>query len=88
MMTKTQLKIMKLFASKIAKKFSLQRAGKELGMHQALSYRASKQLIERKLIIRDENLLYSLNYKDNQQELVAIEYLRTVDFLNDKKQKV
>lgn len=87
MMTKTQLKIMKLFVSKIAKKFSLQGAGKELGMHQALSYRASKKLIERKLIIPDENNLYGLNYKDNQQELVAIEYLRTADFLGDPKHK-
>ena len=87
MMTKTQLRIMKLFVSKITKKFSLQGAGKELCMHQALSYRASKSLIEKKLIISDENKLYGLNYKENQQELVAIEYLRTLDFLNNPKHK-
>ncbi len=60
MLTKTQQKILNLFMSKIAKKFSLQRAGKELNMHQALSYRASKELIEKKLIVADENGLYSL----------------------------
>jgi len=87
MMTKTQLRIMKLFVSKITKKFSLQGAGKELCMHQALSYRASKKLLEKKLIIPNENSLYGLNYKDNQQELVAIEYLRTADFLSDQKHR-
>lgn len=87
MITKTQQKIMNLFVSKIAKKFSLQGAGKELQMHQALSYRASKLLIEKKLIIPDENGLYGLNYKENQQELVAFEYIRTADFLNELKHK-
>lgn len=85
MLTKTQLKIMQLFISKITKKFSLQGAGKELEMHQALAYRASKELIRKKLIIPDENKLYHLNYKKNQQELVAIEYLRTANFLNNPK---
>jgi hypothetical protein len=87
MLTKTQQKIMILFVSKIAKKFSLQGAGKELQMHQALSYRASKQLIERGLITRDENYLYSLNYKENQQELIMFEYMRTAKFLNEPKHK-
>jgi len=86
-MTKTQLRIMKLFISKITKKFSLQGAGKKLSMHQALSYRASRQLIEKRLIIPDENGLYILNYKENQQELVAIEYLRTADYLSNTKHK-
>ena len=85
MITKTQLKIMELFTSKITKKFSLQGAGKELKMHQALSYRASQPLIKRKLIIPDENRLYGLNYKENQQELIAIEYFRTSEFLNNPK---
>lgn len=87
MITKTQQKIMTLFVSKIAKKFSLQGAGKELQMHQALSYRASKPLIEKKLIIPDENGLYSLNYKENQHELIAFEYIRTAEFLNEPKHK-
>ncbi|MFH1641936.1 MAG: hypothetical protein ABIC04_03470 [Nanoarchaeota archaeon] len=86
-MTKTQKKLMCLFVSKIAKKFSLQGAGKELHMHQALSYRASRALIDKRLIIADENGLYSVNYKENQQELVSFEYLRTADFLNSPKNK-
>ena len=87
MMTKTQLRIMKLFASKIAKKFTLQGAGRELGIHQALSYRSSRPLIERKLIVSDENNLYGLNYKENQQELTAIEYLRAADFMANPRNR-
>jgi len=87
MFTKTQQKIMNLFIAKIANKFSLQGAGKKLQMHQALSYRASKLLIEKKLIIPDKNGLYSLNYKKNQQELVAFEYMRTANFLNKLEHK-
>ncbi|MBT6518813.1 hypothetical protein HOK51_03135 [Candidatus Woesearchaeota archaeon] len=86
-MTKTQQKLMNLFVSKIAKKFSLQGAGKELQMHQALSYRASKILIEKKLILPDENGLYFLNYKENQQELISFEYLRTSEFLKNPRHK-
>ena len=85
MLSKTQQKLMELFVSKITKKFSLLGAGKELGMHQALSYRASQELIKRELIIKNENNLFSLNYKKNHQELVSIEYQRTSDFINSKK---
>ena len=54
MLTKTQLRIMQLFVSKITKRFSLREVGRELSMHQALAYRASKELIQRKLIIPDD----------------------------------
>lgn len=78
---------MNLFVSKITNKYSLQGAGKELGMHQALSYRASRDLIEKGLIISDKNGLYGLNYKENIHELVALEYMRTNKFLNNSKHK-
>lgn len=84
MLTKTQLRIMQLFVSQITKRFSLRGVGKELNMHQALAYRASKELIQNKLIIPDDDN-YVLNYKDNHQELSYFEYLRSKEFLDKNK---
>ena len=80
-MTKTQLRVMKLFASRIADKFSLQGAGRELGMHQALSYRSGMALVRKGLIRKDGNGLFGLNYKENRQELVSVECQRASEFL-------
>lgn len=84
MLTKTQIKIMQLFVSQITKRFSLRGVGKALEMHQALTYRASRELIQNKLIIRDE-ANYVLNYKENHQELAYFEYLRSKEFLLKNK---
>ena len=84
MLTKTQFKIMQFFVSQITKRFSLRGIGKELNMHQALVYRSSKELIQNKLIISDDNS-YVLNYKKNHQELAYFECLRNKKFLNRNK---
>jgi predicted nucleotidyltransferase len=84
MFSKTQIRIMKLFVSKITKRLSLREVGKELGIHQALTYRACKRLIEQKYIISNDEK-YSLNYRLNHQELAYIEHLRTKDLLNNKE---
>ena len=84
MLTKSQLKIMKLFVSKITSRFSLRQVGKELCMHQALAYRSCRELIDRKLIILDDDK-YVLNYKENHQELAYFEHLRAKETLNKNK---
>ncbi len=84
MLTKTQFKIMQLFVSQITKRFSLRSVGKALGMHQALTYRASRELIQNKLIIPDDDS-YILNYKGNHQELAYFEYLRSKKHLDKNK---
>lgn len=84
MLTKTQFKIMQFFVSQITKRFSLRSVGKTLGMHQALAYRACKELIQNRLIIQDDGS-YILNYKENHQELAYFEYLRTKKYLDKKK---
>ena len=84
MLTKTQLRIMKLFVSKITNRFSLRGVGKELGIHQALTYRASKELIGKKLIIPDDDK-YVLNYKKHHQELAYFEYQRSKELLDKNK---
>jgi hypothetical protein len=88
MKTKTEQKILNYFVAKINKKFTLQGIGKELDMHQALAYRSSKKLIKERLIIPDENGLYHLNYKENQQEIISSEYQRTSIFLKNQKHKM
>jgi len=77
---------MQLFVSQIARRFTLRGVGKELRMHQALAYRACKQLIKDKLIIPDDKN-YVLNYKQNHQELAYFEYLRSKEFLNKPENK-
>ena len=84
--TKTQTKIMEFFVSKITRRFSLRSVGKELKMHQALMYRASRPLIEDKLIIPDGES-YVLNYKKNHQELAYFEHLKSKEFLSKPKNK-
>ena len=84
MLTKTQTRIMQLFVSQITRRFTLRGVGKELNMHQALTYRASKGLIEKKLIVPDDDN-YVLDYKDNHQELAYFEHLRSKAFLNKNK---
>ena len=84
MLTKTQIKIMQLFVSQITKRFSLRGIGKALNVHQALTYRSSRDLINNKLIIPDDDK-YVLNYKQNHQELAYFEYLRSKEYLDKKK---
>ena len=84
MLTKTQLRIMRLFVSQITNRFSLRGVGKELKIHQALTYRASKTLLEKKLIISDDDK-YVLNYKEHHQDLAYFEHLRSQEFLKKNK---
>ena len=84
MLTKSQIRIMKFFVSKITTRFSLREVGKELSMHQALTYRSCKGLIESKLIIPDDDK-YVLNYRDNHQELAYFEHLRSKELLKKNK---
>ena len=86
MFTGTQLKIMGLFASRITERFSLRGVAKELGMHHALAYRACRQLIKDGLIIADGER-YTLNYRENHQELAYFEHLRSRAFLSRPKNK-
>ena len=86
MFTKTQLKIMQLFASQITKRFSLRGVAKKLDMHHYVAHKACKPLIQNKLIVLDDNS-YVLNYKENHQELAYFEHLRSKKFLDKPKNK-
>ena len=87
MMTKSERRIMNFFVSRITKKFSLNGAGREIRMHQALFYRSSRKLVKRRFIIADENGLFGLNYKENHTRLVASEYERASEFISEGRHK-
>jgi hypothetical protein len=76
---------MKIFVSKIDKKFSINQIAKQLGMKYPLVHRSIKLLIEEKYLLKDEQDLIYLNYRANQTELVFIESLRKKDFLSKNK---
>ena len=87
MMTKSENRLIQHFVSNITRKYSLNGAGNKIGMHQAQSYRSSRNLVKRRLIIADENGLFGLNYKENHFDLVTVEYQRTSEFLSKPRHK-
>ena len=85
MFTKTQIKIMEIFVSKINKRFSINEISKMLKKPYALIHRSVQELIKNKLIYADEKKLLSINYKENLTELSFIESIRTKNSLMKEK---
>ena len=85
MLTKTQTEIMKIFVSKIDKRFSINEIAEVLKKPYALIHRSMQKLISDKLILSDEKKLLSLNYKENFAELSFVESMRTKDSLAKEK---
>jgi len=85
MLTKTQIKIMKVFVSGITEKFSIKQVSEIMNKPYALVHRSIVSLIKSGFIVRDDKELLFLNYRDNLTELVYIEGIRRREFLiNDK----
>lgn len=76
MLTKTQVEIMKIFVSKIEKRFSINEIAEILKKPYALIHRSMQELIKNKFIIADEKKLLSLNYKENLAEISYVESIR------------
>jgi len=85
MLTKTQIEIMKIFVSKIDKRFSINEIAEFLKKPYALIHRSMQELIKSKFVLADEKKLLSLNYKDNLVELSFIESLRNRKKLKNEK---
>ncbi|MEK6836351.1 MAG: hypothetical protein AABX94_01640 [Nanoarchaeota archaeon] len=85
MLTKTQTEIMKIFVSKIDKKFSINEIAKTLKKPYALIHRSMQELIKNKFISIDERKLLYLNYKGNISELSHIESLRIKEAVKKDK---
>lgn len=85
MLTKTQIKLMELFVSKIDEKFSIKQISDIAKKPYPLVHRSVKSLIEGKYIIKDKQNFLSLNYKENHLELSYIESIRKNNFLKKNK---
>lgn len=85
MLTKTQVKIMEIFTSKINETFSIKQISKMLSKPYPLIHRTIKSLIEEKRIIKDKKGFLSLNFRDNHTELMYIESLKKEGFLKKNK---
>lgn len=85
MLTKTQVKIMEVFVSKINEKFSIKQVSEIIKKPYPLVHRSMRYLIEDNFIIKDNKELLSLNYKENHPFLSYVEAIRKKDFLNKDK---
>ncbi len=85
MLTKTQTEIMKIFVSKIDKRFSINEIAVMLKKPYALIHRSMQELINKGLVLSGEKKLLSLNYNSNFAELSFIESLRARDSLEKEK---
>ena len=87
MLTKNQIKIMKLFTSKITDLFTMRGIERFLKMRFSLVQYAIKPLKEKKIIkLNNHNLLF-LNYQENHDILSYVEYIRRNEFLAKPKNK-
>ncbi len=85
MFTKVQIEIMKVFVSKINKKFSIKQVSEMLNQKYPLTHRSIKPLIEKGYLLKDEQDLIHLNYRHNISELAFLESIRTSEFLEKQK---
>ena len=88
MLTKTQAKIMEIFAANIAERFSIKGISKITGKDYSLVHRSIKPLIAESLLAKDKQGYLSLNYKENTAQIACVEALRTQKFFQKKQNKV
>ncbi|MDP4039532.1 MAG: hypothetical protein Q8P57_03050 [Candidatus Pacearchaeota archaeon] len=85
MLTKTQTEIMKIFVSKIDKRFSINEIAEFLKKPYALIHRSIQKLIKDSIILIDDKKLLSVNYKSNFALMSFVESLRAKNRLTDDK---
>ncbi len=85
MLTKTQAKIMQVFVSKINERFSIKQISEIIKKPYPLVHRSIKLLINDRFILKDNQELISLNYRENNMEIAYIESIRKQEFLEKHK---
>ena len=85
MLTKTQIKIMEVFVSKINERFSINEIADKLNKPYPLIHRSIKLLLGDKFLIKDTKGFLSLNIYENHPELAFIESVRKNEFLMKNK---
>ena len=86
-LNKSTVKVLQLFTGHITESFTLREAARRLKMHVSLAHRATKPLIEEKIVLQDKHKNLSLNYKVHHETLAFAEYLRRDELLNKVKYK-
>jgi len=76
MLTKTQIRVLQIFSSKITKKFSIKEVAELLKKPYPLVHRSAQELLKENFIIRDEKGLISINYRAHTSELSYVESIR------------
>lgn len=88
-LTKTQYKIMQLFASKITEFFTINGVAEILQMNVSLVHRSITPLIKDNNLLKvNKQNLISLNYQENHGDLAYTEYLRMENFLLEPKNRI
>lgn len=86
MFTKTEIVVLKLLCSKLTKFYTIRGISKEIKKSYPITYQAANKLIEKKIILKDENKLLSLNPLSNFSDLAYIESLRADDFIKKHRE--
>ena len=84
---KSTARVLQVFAGHITESFTLREAARRLKMHVSLAHRASRPLIEKKIVLQDKRKNLSLNYKIHHETLAFVEYLKRDELLNKGKYK-
>lgn len=82
--TKTEIAILKAFASKITESFTIREIAKRVKQNYSIVYSATQDLHKNGFLIKDKHKNFSLN-KKNYQDLAYIEQLRAEEFLKKNK---
>ncbi len=85
MFTKTQIEVLKIFASKITQKFSIKQIADQLRKPYPLIHRTIQILISENFLEKDEHQLISLQYKKHHAEIAYVEAVRKNVFLEENK---
>jgi len=85
MLTKTQLRILMLFTSRIGERFSIKQVSEELEKPYPLVHRSIRGLLDLQFLIKDEHSLLSLDHKRNNFALCYAEGFRAREFLESNR---
>ncbi|MFA5856417.1 MAG: hypothetical protein WC867_03600 [Candidatus Pacearchaeota archaeon] len=85
MLTKTQIKILEIFVSRIIERFSIKQISEILNKPYPLIHRSIAPLISREIILKDDKGYLYLNYKKNFTLFSYIESLRKDNFIKNNK---
>ena len=87
MLTKIQLRILKIFTSRLTGLFSIRDIAKELGIFPSSAHRAIQPLIKQDFLVKNEKNNFSLNFRKHHDVLAYVEYLKRNELLSKPKNK-